>query len=333
VIYLEGYIQTGIGIFVSVVLFLLGYRQTVGAKKERIRNANKEIEKILIRRVVNEDFQLSLPDIIRLIEGKARDFKVKVEDLYFEEQVLNSIYTRIVETDFITQDQRKEVLLKITPLLEAVEVDLEINETDIINATSYTQSSSRKHLYILSLIGILATGFGGLFTIYPLFGNESFEKEDVSILIITILASSLSIAFIAITKYFKEFQQEIPLSPQSKAIENAINFEKEVAKLLARFYANVRPSKSVNQDFDFWIEAGGNKFLIEVKAWKVPRSKRMIANVVARLHDAVISEGALEGIIVVQSHFSFESELLRDKKVQIVPIKELKQYISQKTIS
>ena len=40
-----------LGIVISVGLFFLGYRQTVGAKKERIINANGEVEKILVRRV------------------------------------------------------------------------------------------------------------------------------------------------------------------------------------------------------------------------------------------------------------------------------------------
>lgn len=53
--------------------------------KERIKTANKEVEKILIKRIVNENFYLSLIDIKRLLEGKARDFKVKTEELYYEE--------------------------------------------------------------------------------------------------------------------------------------------------------------------------------------------------------------------------------------------------------
>ncbi len=43
-----------LGIVVSVGLFLIGYRQTVGARKERVTNANQEVEKILVRRIVLE---------------------------------------------------------------------------------------------------------------------------------------------------------------------------------------------------------------------------------------------------------------------------------------
>jgi len=62
-----------LGIAVSVVLFLIGYRQTVGAKKERVAAADSEIEKILVRRIVLEGYVLKTADIERLAEGKARD--------------------------------------------------------------------------------------------------------------------------------------------------------------------------------------------------------------------------------------------------------------------
>ncbi|WP_394557440.1 hypothetical protein [Priestia aryabhattai] len=108
---MDGYIQTAIGVIVSIIIYLLSYRQTIGAKQERIQSSNKEIEKILIRRIVNDNYNLSLADIRRLLEGKARDFKVKVNDLYKEEQMLNSLYTRVIETDFITKEQREKYYL------------------------------------------------------------------------------------------------------------------------------------------------------------------------------------------------------------------------------
>ncbi|EGL17257.1 MULTISPECIES: hypothetical protein [unclassified Paenibacillus] len=49
---MEAYIQTFIGIAVSVLLSVIGYRQTIGAAKERQRNANKEIESLLLKRVL-----------------------------------------------------------------------------------------------------------------------------------------------------------------------------------------------------------------------------------------------------------------------------------------
>jgi len=84
---MENYILGIGGIVVSIVLFLIGYRQTVGAKKERIKLANEDIEKILVRRIVQESITPSVVDLSRLLEGKARDFRVRVGDLLSESQI------------------------------------------------------------------------------------------------------------------------------------------------------------------------------------------------------------------------------------------------------
>lgn len=85
-----------VGIVVSVGLFLIAYRQTVGAKRERTVSTNQEVEKVLVRRVVLESYIPDVNAITWLLEGKARDFRVRPSDLLAEEQVLNSIFTRIV---------------------------------------------------------------------------------------------------------------------------------------------------------------------------------------------------------------------------------------------
>lgn len=40
---MEAYFQTGLGILVSVFLFLIGYRQTIGIRRERIKNVNTKL--------------------------------------------------------------------------------------------------------------------------------------------------------------------------------------------------------------------------------------------------------------------------------------------------
>ena len=83
---MENYIFGTLGILVSVTLFLIGYCQTIGAKKERNRSANIDIEKILVRRIILETYEPSLDDLSRLIEGKARDFRVRSRELMSESQ-------------------------------------------------------------------------------------------------------------------------------------------------------------------------------------------------------------------------------------------------------
>lgn len=132
------YVLGILGIIVSVGLFFIGYRQTVGAKKERIINANAEVEKILVRRIVLENYTACSFDINRLLEGKARDFRVKVGDLYSDSQVLTNIFTRIMESDFIPQSQREDILGRLTPILEKAETS-PVQESEISELLSSKQ--------------------------------------------------------------------------------------------------------------------------------------------------------------------------------------------------
>ncbi|UXH43980.1 hypothetical protein N5C46_20450 [Rossellomorea vietnamensis] len=324
---MEGYLQTGVGIFVSIILFLLGYRQTVGAKKERIRTANKEVEKILIRRIVNENFQLSIMDIKRLLEGKARDFKLKAEDLFFEEQILNSIYTRILETDLITQEQRNNILSKLLPIIEDMEKNIKNEESIFINISNYSRSRTKIHSYISLIIALVASISGGLFTTIPFLRNDSV-KIDLNIFIMTSIISLLAISFIVILKNFKESQQDIPLSNKSQVIENVINFEREVAKVISKQNYIVFPSSNRKENYDFSFNINTNdKVLIEVKSWKKPPSAAFIERTVTRLSEAVITEGARGGIIVIPEYISFYKGKPNENIVKIMSLNEFKQFI------
>lgn len=57
---MDGYIQTAIGVLVSVVFFVIGYRQTIGARKERAAAANRAVYKALLRRLVLESYSPKL---------------------------------------------------------------------------------------------------------------------------------------------------------------------------------------------------------------------------------------------------------------------------------
>lgn len=322
---MQDYILAAVGIFVSVVLYFLGYRQTVGAKQERIRTANKDIEKILIRRIVNENYQLSLIDVVRLLRGKANDFKVKVVDLYSEEQLLNLVFTRVIESDFITQQQREEVLSRLLPIIkeyeETIESDIYVNASSFANKFKINDVSRRQIL----IMTLLASAIGSTLVALTILKEGSLTNE-LDTLIVTITGSLASITFISIFRKSKESQQEVTLSNRSQKIEAGINFEKDVAKLLSKKKYNVLSAK-MNDGFDFLLNHENGKILIEVKVWsdRVPIS--FIKKSVIRLNDSVESENAKEGIIVIPNPINSKFNVTEFAKVKILTIKELKKYL------
>ncbi|HEY2846801.1 MAG TPA: hypothetical protein VGI80_03225, partial [Pyrinomonadaceae bacterium] len=118
---MEAYLLTGAGIIVSVALFLLGYRQTIGAKKERIGAANANLKRILMRRIVQEEYRPDPNDIELLIGGVAREYRIGEGDTLSPEDLLGSIYTDIAASDLIQAEQRNEILRRVTSGIELLD--------------------------------------------------------------------------------------------------------------------------------------------------------------------------------------------------------------------
>ncbi|TQR26827.1 hypothetical protein C7Y47_24130 [Lysinibacillus sphaericus] len=324
---MEGYIQMALGISVSIIIYLLGYKQTIGAKKERIKAANSEIEKILIRRIVNDNYNLNVLDIIRLTQGKARDFMVRVEDLLNTNEILNALYTRIIESDFITKEQRENTLSILRPLLEDVYDDfgggrrVRVKVKDIF---LNKQGSISIQPVITVAMAIVASLLGSIIS------NPSILKGDLldinfNLLSIPLIGSLLGISFISLLKRFKESQQEVTISSTSRTIEEALNFEKEVAEVISRKTYTALPMER-NKEYDFFIHNNEKKIIIEVKLWKRGPNIGMLKRTIERLKDAVVNENATEGIIVIKLPFKFDEKLI-ESNIKIMTLDQLKKYL------
>ncbi|MFJ7830977.1 hypothetical protein ACIQXU_12195 [Peribacillus sp. NPDC097284] len=286
---MQDYILSGAGIVVSIIIYVLTYKQTIGAKKERTINANEEIVKILIRRMVNEDFEITLRDMYWLMEGKSRDFKIKVADLYSQEQILNSVFTKILETDFLSVNQRKKVIEQITSLILNLK-ELEINEDEKIKAEKERGFS----VYLLPISTAL------LGPLLALLINSSLNiglNLDRTIISLTFLVSTLITLIISFILRFKESSKDIlPINHMTRVIDEGIAFEKEVVRQLNRKF-NITPSE--NSFYDYKI--ADKDILIDVKVWSGTVHTMAVNKAVDRLQKAIDNKEGTKGIIIVKN--------------------------------
>lgn len=112
-----------ISVIVAIILLFLAYRQTIGAKMIRVRLANEDLETILMKRVVLEGYQPTAEGLTRIISGKAREYNVKRNDLMTESQLLDVIFTKVIESDLITQELRSDLIKRLSPMLKIVEAE------------------------------------------------------------------------------------------------------------------------------------------------------------------------------------------------------------------
>jgi hypothetical protein len=325
---MENYILGILGIIISVFLFLIGYRQTIGAKKERIIAANSEVEKIILRRVVLENYTPSFADLSRLLEGKARDFRVKVQELLSEAQILNCIFTRIIETDLIALVQREEIIQRLIQVLSEAESS-PINETTVMDLPDYNRSKTIYNVILPIIMALMASIMGGALTVFPRLGEIDFDiKNMTEVLAISITLSMSIIMMLYIFKRLKESQQNVDISSRSQEIEKVIRFERDVAKIINKFGLKYRPAGPRSRGYDFEITINGKPVLIEVKAWNRPMPLGIISRVTDMLSQSVREIKAQAGIIITKIPLDIKNLELDESKVEIMTINQFRNYLA-----
>ena len=308
-------------------MFFLGYRQTVGAKKERIINANAEVEKILVRRIVLENYKACSFDINRLLEGKARDFRVKVGDLYSDSQVLTNIFTRIMESDFIPQSQREDIVGRLTQILEKAETS-PVQEGEISELPSSRQYFISKTLTPVVLAGV-ASVIGGLVTVLPEIGKVNINKEELFSIIFAVTGLSFTIIITVFFFYrLRESQEETTYSSRSKLLKEYLDFERQVIGVIKKSGAKVSPASLRDRGYDFQVSIGGKKILVEIKSMPRRLPTSIIGQMIQKLSEEVDKSGADEGLLITKNSVELPKERLEGKSISIMSLDEFRNYLS-----
>lgn len=316
-------ILAGIGILVSVLLFVVGYRQTVGAKKERTRGANADVEKTVVRRIVLEGYTPTRADIARLLQGKARDFRVGEDELLSEAQLLNSVYTRIVESDLIPTDQREEILKRIVPALAETEAR-SIDEEQARGVPIATML--RTSTIMLGVIAAAASVAGGIVSVLPELSKASANLRDISSTAVATIGISLALLATMITFYRFRASQEAVAS-RAGQVDHYVAFELAVSRTLRKLRVPIRRTER-GEGADFVVQMPGKRILVEVKAWKAPVPGRIIADLAARLTASLERTGASEAVVVTPMSLPDRMLPPGDAKVRFMTLQQLRNYVA-----
>lgn len=310
-----------LGIFVSVALWMLGYRQTFGARKERARAANSELEKVLIRRVVLESYQPTVDDLSRLIGGKAREHRVKRGDLLSEVQLLEAVFTRITESDFMPQDRRNEVLERLSPVYARVEKTTE-EAAPLAELTRETKATyARNRLQVV--IGFIASVIGTVVV------STMAALGEVGAFPITSMIGAFagSVGVIATIYLLYRIRESAEEPSARSAMQSARDFEEEVARVLKGLRVPIHIPLE-DSGFDFAVVLGRRTALIEVKAYAHRPPLHHIKRVMECLDSAVRAKNADEGIIVTKQPYELPDGLLENTKVRTMTLRDLRNYIA-----
>lgn len=323
---MTSYLLGVLGIVVSVALYYKGRRWTIGAARERASAANAHLERVLVRRLVLERHLLAENEIAMLVEGVARDYRVAVAEVHSTTQLLNTLYTRVMENDLILPEQREEALGLITPALAQSEATpIREEELEELESSTRRLKSTRRLIGVMAvLISVLAAWVAVLPEITTL---DSIVDLWTLLPMITGIAGG-SLALIG-TLHSLSRLRESQEAPDNKREELSkyFAFEHRVRKALLSLGEVSTPSNH-SDPFDFLLERAGKKFVIETKMWSRP-NPASVALVARRLKRAANRVGGAEAVIVVRAGGRDVQTTASTEGVSVVTLEELPDYMKR----
>lgn len=315
---MDTYLQTGIGILVSVLLFLVGYRQTIGARKERIKTANEKLLETILRRIILENYSPKKDEISRLIEGKARDYKVKHKDLLSVDQILNTIYTRIFENDLISQDQREENIERLSLLFIVEKREFKQDIEQSFEKSKYKNRNVFNSLVVL--LGLVSSIIGAFLVYY-----KNLENLDYSVLM-TVVGSLIATIIVYLFIRFKDNQEsseeyDLPRNP----FKDSVKFENEVIIQLRKLNVDINMPNGKDDGYDLIAIINGEKVAIEIKYWRQRPPLSYIKQIISRLNMSLQKEGIKKGLVITNDSFGLNEKIRIDDNIQILTLNELKE--------
>lgn len=325
---MSGYIQTAIGVIVSIIFFLIGYRKTIGARRERVASANRSVYKALLRRLVLEEYVPKLRDINRLIDGKSQEFNVSTGDLHPGEDILSHVFSEVFDNDFIAPEKRIEIESRISTLLDQLaEKKQKMDEIRI-----YTSVSEKSKKLLLASLGLVASLVGALVPLLFIStepnktGWDTILSSTLLPALTVFLASLISVLAISFIKRAREVPNEAP-SRTEAAIEGA-RLENQVAKILKshQIKFEIEPALGSFRP-DFVVKLGEKRIAIEVRSWRPPPPLSLVSRTLRVAQELISSRKIDEVAIIVRDRTKDLDLVNKFDKIYFIAIKDLDAWI------
>jgi hypothetical protein len=316
---MDGYLQTALGILVSLILFVVGYRQTIGARKERAKNANGSVHRAIMRRMVLEDYAPVYSDITRLIEGKAREFQVSLNLLFSEEQILNSLYTEVFDSDLISPSQRVEIEKRLGACF--VKLDSEPSKATFSEFQQLRIERKSTKDSVVAMV-LAASMLGAMSSIlFKFIETRTLQVEWL------LSGAGVLVASVAVLTSLSIFRKskEVELSPSRGSAQIiSSEFESDIAKILVKnkFDFTIEPRiGSVRPDF--LVRHNDKVIAIEAKSWNKSMPMHYMRRTIDYMEKLVSLDSIDQAILVTNKNAHVPFGKLENENVTIISINEL----------
>lgn len=110
-----------IGILISILIgigtYLANQRRMAKIDIERGKSARKDVISIFSRAIIQHGLNPSLQEIQRVIDSKSRQYNIPGRSVATSLEVVEDIFTEVLETDYISPNDKKKLLQIINEIL------------------------------------------------------------------------------------------------------------------------------------------------------------------------------------------------------------------------
>jgi hypothetical protein len=316
-----------LGIVLTIVFFVVGYRQTIGARKERAGAVNREVTEILLRRLLlDAKFNPNIDTVEQLLKGKALEHRVRLADIYPIDSIFLLLHSNVLGNDYVQFTQRQLILKKINKCLGELEASSK--------ATSETLSKgARRRLrdgqfpveIILGIASGLMAILVNLFATRIFIGeiSDKFKIEFLvpflgGLILVTLTVIVLVVAVRLRDRTTPNKQTEFPPS-----VSESKDFELRFVHRLQREDIDF---VFQNREIDLIVLRNEGRVAVEIR-YKI-LSKRFASHLVSRVKIGMEKYECNKGYIVTKNQIDSAHDP-KDPLVQIVTAEEFLRIIKR----
>ena len=316
---MDTYFSTGLGFLVSIILFLFTYLLTIGAKRVRTKNANQDIHRSFMQRMVFEEYAPKFKDLTKIVEGKAREFQVSINDLLSEEQILNALFTEVFDSDIIPPSQRVKIENRLNECLERI--DQESEEPGIIDFRQLSLEKKQKSKNITILVGTASLLGATCSLAYTFIETKILNTEWILSGVGVLVASIAALSAISVILKYKEMDEQ-PSRRLAQMVSSAL--ENEVTKILEKQKIKYSISPKLGEMRPaFVLDMKGRKVVIDAKAWNNVVPLHQIRRTTDYLNELASTEGVDQVLLVTNKKTPLPLSQINHDAISVITISEL----------
>jgi hypothetical protein len=318
------------GIALSILFFIVGYRKTIGAKKERVSVADREIVHGLAKRLVLEDFAPTREEIDRFAAGKARQHLIAAVDVLSAEEVIDALYATVVDNDFIGPDDRKRIVEKLRQLSKASAHDVTAEDVSTATAPILLNRRRLRSLSLAAASTLLASATVALLELLrtggKLSGSPAVDvREILSLTAVTFALASIAVVALLLFRRIKDAQEEtrtVLTFPGSNLLAPAI-------AVLRKRGLRYRYATSSKAGYDLEFGSGSNTYIVQLRSSLRRVPPHVLTKRIEDLEEAANRRNAAAAILLTGEASAKIEQQVESEKVKVLNLPAFRDFVEQ----